>query len=108
VSNHTLPPIRARVAAGAALLDRNRPGWHVQVDPARLDMAAEYDDLLGQLLGHFQVGLDTLTPAGVKPWSFAVAHGFDLPPVEAGWGAYAQLTACWRSELLRRRGGEGR
>jgi hypothetical protein len=101
-------PITRRVAAGAALLDQVRPGWADLVDPQRLDMAAEYDDLLGQLYGHFQVGLDTLTPAGVKPWAFAVAHGFDLPPAEASWGAYGQLSDCWRRQLARRRDGAGR
>jgi hypothetical protein len=91
-----------RVAAGAALLDQARPGWAEQVEPDRLDMAAEYDDLLGQLYGHFQLGLDALSPDDAKPWAFAVTHGLDLPPAEASWGAYGQLTDCWRRQLAHR------
>jgi hypothetical protein len=97
-----------RVATRTALLDGARPGWADLIEPDRLNMTAEYDDLLGQLYGHFQVGLDTLTPADATPWAFAVAHGFDLPPAEASRGADAHLTECWRRQLTRRRDGGGR
>jgi hypothetical protein len=107
----TLPPIPDRAATGARLLDRERPGWAHQVDPERLDMTTARDDVLGQLYGDFQAGLDQLVacePTGqARPYSWASRHGFDLP-IDAGWGDYAQLTEAWRAELARRRGGAGR
>jgi hypothetical protein len=110
VSPPTLPPLADRVTAGARLLDRCRPGWTTLVDLDRLDMTLEYDDLLGQLYGNFQAGLNELIAADPKaqvhPYSWAVRHGFDLP-TDAGWGAYAQLTHAWRDELARRREGGG-
>jgi hypothetical protein len=107
-----LPPLADRVAAGAAVLDRLRPGWAGQVDPDQLDMTAEHDDLLGQLYGHYAIGLEALTQADPNqqtwPSMWAVNHGFDLLAYDTG--DYAELTGCWRALILarRRRGGEGR
>jgi len=107
----TLPPISDRVAAGARLLDRDRPGWAHHIDPERLDMTTAHDDVLGQLDGDFQAGLDQLVAcearAPARPYTWAARHGFDLP-IDAGRGDYAQLTEAWRAELARRRGGAGR
>jgi hypothetical protein len=106
-----LPPLADRVTAGAALLDRCRPGWATQVDPDRLDMAAEYDDLLGQLYGHYAVGLEEHSQADPArpawPWStFAYEHGFDLAADDPT--TYTQLDDAWRAELCHRRQGGGR
>jgi hypothetical protein len=109
VSPPTLPPIPERVAASARLLDR--PGWTNQVDSERLDMTTAHDDVLGQLYGDFQAGLDHVVAsppkAQARPYSWAARHGFDLS-IDAGWGDYAQLTEAWRAELACRRGGAGR
>jgi hypothetical protein len=111
----TLPPIPARAAAGAALLDRHRPDWHQQVDGDRLDLEDWRTDVLGQLYGTFGVGVHTLTPglseAEVDAWT--VAHGFDLDDTDLGLlagprGAYQALTDAWRDQLARRQGGDRR
>ena len=106
-----LPPLAHRVAAGAALLDRICPGWATQVDPDQPDMTAEYDDLLGQLYGHYVIGLDALIHASPDqqawPSMWAVNHGFDLLAYDTA--DCAELTDCRRALVLaRRRGGEGR
>jgi hypothetical protein len=116
VSTTTLPPLPERVARGAALLDQRRPGWAELVDPDRLDMQLEYEDVLGQLYGTFAEGINSL--AGHAFWpdpaavAFAVAHGFELGDDQPGRvGAprhYAELTGCWRAKLTHRRGGGAR
>ena len=111
----TLPPLPTRAAAGAALLDQRRPGWHQQVDRGRLDLEDWRADILGQLYGSFGAGVHKLTSglgeAEVDAWT--VAHGFDVDEVDLGLsagphGAYQALNEAWRGELTRRRGGERR
>ena len=111
----TLPPIPARAAAGAALLDQRRPGWHHQIDGDRLDLEDWRADILGQLYGSFGAGAHKLTgglsEAEVDAWT--VAHGFDLDDTDLGLSAgpraaYHALTDAWRDELTRRRAGERR
>jgi hypothetical protein len=106
----TPPPLAERVTAGARLLDRCRPGWATVVDPDRLDMAAEDQDLLGQVYGHHAIGLDELSQADpvrpVWPWStFAYEHAFDLAADDPT--TYRQLEDAWRAELRRRQQGGG-
>jgi hypothetical protein len=55
--------LAVRAAAGAALLDRHRPGWARRIDLDRLDLASAEDDVLGQLDGSFEEGLDALLDA---------------------------------------------
>jgi hypothetical protein len=95
----TLPPLPARAAAGAALLDLE--DWRT--------------DILGQLYGSFGAGVHKLTSglgeAEVDAWT--VAHGFDVDEVDLGLsagphGAYQALNEAWRGELTRRQGGERR
>jgi hypothetical protein len=111
----TLPPMHARVAAGAALLDQRRPGWRAQVDPGRLDLLDWRADVLGQLYGSFGAGVRTLTPglgeAEVDAWT--IAHGFDLGEADLARAAgpvaaYRVLTELWQAEVTRRRAGERR
>jgi transcriptional regulator with XRE-family HTH domain len=108
-------PRRARVAAGAALLDQRRPGWYLQVDGDRLDLEDWRADVLGQLYGSFGAGVHKLTSglgeAEVDAWT--VVHGFDVDEVDLGLsagphGAYQALTDAWRGELTHRQGGERR
>ncbi|HEY2958876.1 MAG TPA: hypothetical protein VGM21_11820 [Actinomycetota bacterium] len=107
MSPPTLPPLADRAAAGAVLLDRQRAGWAEHVDADRLDMQLEYDDLLGQLCGSFDEGVNALASPRIWPdpdaVAFAVDHGFELGDQERN---YADLTGCWRVEITRRRGGE--
>jgi len=107
----TLPPLTARAAAGAALLDQRWPGWHHQVDPGRLDLEDWRADILGQLYGTFGAGVHKLTgglsEAEVDAWT--VAHGFDvddldLRPSTGPVHAYLALTGAWQAELRRREG----
>jgi hypothetical protein len=110
-----LPPIPTRAAAGAALLDQQRPGWHHRVDGDRLDLEDWRSDVLGQLFGSFGAGLHKLTgglsKAAVDAWT--VAHGFDADDTDLGLSAgpraaYQALTDAWRAELARRQGGDRR
>jgi hypothetical protein len=109
----TLPSIPARVVAGAALLDRRRPAWHHQIDPARLDMEDCRVDVLGQLFGWFETGVRELAPdlEHSEQDAWIIAHGFDLDdadllPKGSSIDNYRVLTDAWRGELARRRGGE--
>jgi hypothetical protein len=103
-----------RATRGAALLDRHRPGWASEVDPARLDLASGEDDVLGQLYGSFDEGQDELArldpdrSAWVSRERWAAEYGFDLPQsvhLDREAAEYAALTTCWRSEIARRSGG---
>jgi len=101
--------VPVRVAKGAQLLDRCRPGWAAEVDPDRLDLRLEEDDVLGQLYGTFHQGLDELAAsdpaAQTLPDTWAAWHGFDLAGDEPA-RRYVELTAGWQAEIARRRGGE--
>ncbi len=46
-----------RVKAGAALLDRKRPGWANKVVAGTLDMSECDRCVLGQIFGDFELGL---------------------------------------------------
>jgi hypothetical protein len=96
-----LPAIGARVAAGAALLDRRQPRWWRQVDPARLDLADPAVDVLGQLYGQFEVGLAILGEPD------PVAGGFDLDASDAD-ADYPTLTGAWQQAIRQRRAAEDR
>jgi len=45
--------LAARVRAGVAYLDRNKPGWHELVIPEALSMASSCNCVLGQVYGNF-------------------------------------------------------
>jgi hypothetical protein len=108
--------IAERVAAGAALLDQHRPGWHRQVDLACLDARRDdYLDVLSQLYGDFEQGVGVLCEAEAGSatadvWGltsptncWARDHGFDIDtPVWDVIGAYAELADQWRAEIARR------
>jgi hypothetical protein len=108
--------IAERVAAGAAVLDQYRPGWHHQIDLACLDARRDdYLDVLSQLYGDFEQGAAALYEAATGSaaadvWgltsptnSWARDHGFDVDrPVWDVLGAYAELADQWRAEIARR------
>ena len=106
----TAPTAAERVARGAQLLDRERPGWAYKIDLARLDLADDCHCVIGQLWGG---------KAADYPWSAGTsalgldkvrqqAHGFETDPglaYEGRMAAYAELTALWIAEIRRRTGG---
>ena len=111
MSQSTLPPLPARVAAGAALLDVREPGWHEAIDPdalgryipgrVLLDHLAVhfYGDDLGAALATLSDTFTSLHDPGAQAW--LVAHGFASAPGEPT-GARAGLTARWQAEVRRR------
>lgn len=116
-------PIKARVARGAALMDKEHPRWWAEdyphpIDLDRLDLgdncgcvlgqtddgehSDEYDD--GPFEAHSEVlfGTDDLD-ALIR---LEIAHGFNA--ASNSQEEFAALTAEWRRAILARRGGEGR
>lgn len=113
--------IAERVAAGAAVLDRYRPGWHRQIDLACLNARArDYVDVLSQLYGgDYEHAISVLYEAeagsaAADVWgltspakSWARDHGFDIDtPVWDVIGAYAELADQWRAEIAGRQQGD--
>lgn len=67
-----MTPALERVALGAALLDRECPGWRDRVWPRTLDMMAVDQCLLGQVHGDYFHGATLLGLDGTA----AREHGF--------------------------------
>lgn len=85
-----LDAIRARVQAGAALLDQRMPGWWTRIDLATLNLAGCWDCVLGQLNHDYHAGRLSL---GLTPVQ-SVEHGFHAAHNRgAEWDA---LTDAWR------------
>lgn len=83
--------VQKRVAAGAAMLDREMPGWHAEVDVTVLDAAHQSRCVLGQLFGRYAFApVDGLA---------AVAHGFKAMSADE----VAALTGEWRRAIEARR-----
>lgn len=80
-------------AAGAALLDRERPGWENVITPHLLDINDMSRCILGQLYGHFDIGLYLLF--GRYSTLLARKYGFDTiesnsDELEAEWRRLVQ------------------
>lgn len=102
--------LAGRAAAGAAALDGRQSGWATRVDPDRIDLASNPGNPLTLLCGDFYEGLLALVHADPDPqvrshpYDWAVTHGFDIDAsVVDATAAYAELDACWRTEIARRR-----
>jgi len=96
----SLPPVRKRIQAGAALLDEKRGlEWRELVDIETLDMASPNEDILGQLFDHYSIGLCEL---GIRPHR-SVELGFSIIDPESSSADYefAVLTKCWREFVKR-------
>ncbi len=105
-----MPSARARVRAGAALLDAEEPGWREQISSSTLELADGSRCILGQLHGEFRRGLFR-----ARIWDGSSAHTGKLlgsaSPEDLGFFAitsegermadldYAFLTRAWREEL---------
>jgi hypothetical protein len=101
--------LASRAACGAAALDAQQPGWAARIVPDQIDLASDgnpltllYDDFHDGLLS--LVHADPEPRVRAHPYAWAVTHGFDLDAsVVDPTGAYAELDACWRMEIVKRR-----
>lgn len=75
-----------RVADGAAFLDDRSPGWAAKIDPDRLAMSDDRDDILGQIYGDYDEAVETL--------------GID-DPYELGLSD-TETGDCWKAEVRKR------
>jgi hypothetical protein len=99
----------ARVARGAALLDRVRPGWACEVAADRLAMESCDRCILGQLYGEYSLGFWTLTrPLDARKLFSAADHGFTLHASEQAapdadtFARFARLADAWRAAIRER------
>lgn len=93
---------QARVAAGAALLDRIAPGWWRRVRIRELDLRDECNCVTGQLFGTYAEGLRKLDLNAVD----AEHYGFHQDERDLGYGgSWWALTRAWRDEIRARRYG---
>lgn len=105
---------RGRVAEGARLLDRVRPGWAREIDLAILEMkptatrdaegivVASNRDIFGQLFGSWEAGYRALFPEARLGCEIAGEYGFDIAQNGDDW---SELTAAWFAEIRARTGG---
>jgi hypothetical protein len=113
-----------RVARGAALLDREYPGWHQRIDLSVLDLANSCRCILGQVyrpVAHIpgqqtswgqEDGYDTGTEDLNLNSGDIVDHGFDfcaedllLSAGRSPEALYAELDELWIGEIRKRTGG---
>ncbi len=85
-----------RVAAGAALLDRVKPGWRDLIDTDILDVRSINTCPLSQLFGGYASGLEALGMAKSDEAEQA-ALGFERDHAVD----YAELAAAWLLEIRR-------
>jgi hypothetical protein len=97
------------VGRGAALLDRECPGWENEIDLTRLDLSSVYDCVLGQIYGveparrryarpGYSYGREEL---GIGCIQASIDHGFSLG-CEPSW-SYRSLTDEWKHLIATRR-----
>jgi len=100
--------IQARVQAGAAWLDENRPGWIDRIDLATLDLGDPCRCVLGQEYGDWDEAPDALTE---QPESSDLGFDRDSFGYSPSWPEnrrrsavlYVELTAAWRDYITARR-----
>lgn len=72
--------LEAKVARGAALLDERCPSWRSEIKWDKLDMQSDKMDILGQLYGTFNKGMQLLLQPLIEIhgdyWSVANSYGF--------------------------------
>jgi hypothetical protein len=94
--------IAERVARGAALLDKQDPGWWQRIDLSTLDLKDVCNCVLGQL-GDTSDYFDICKSLDLRPHGTgergAVALGFNAVPLDE----YDPLTAAWRELIESRR-----
>lgn len=75
----------AKVNAGIALLDSEKPGWRDKIDLGTLDLGSCAVCILGQVFGEYETGIDELDINGYD-------YGFN-------GDNYRELTAAWKEAL---------
>lgn len=92
------------VEAGAALLDREQPGWAGRVDLVTLNLALCTECVLGQLFGDYHAARHRLsgTNDSVTSIQWAIEHGFTLMPGEPSV-QWSRLRELWVEQIEARR-----
>lgn len=96
------PTIEERVEAGAALLDREHPGWWRTIDVDKLAMEDKCRCVLGQIWGDYYLAPITLQDA--IRCGFDAAEDGDVALCRAEFDA---LTDTWWDLIQRRRAEAG-
>ena len=94
---------RERVAAGAAYLDDNEPGWAARIDLNRLNLGSCFGCILGQLYGSYS-GAPVFDEDDDRI-EVAEPLGFDTTGPWRGNPSYEHLNAAWRTEIAARTAG---
>lgn len=87
--------LHQRVKKGAALLDKEQPGWASKVNPDGLDMRSGSYCILGQAFGEYEDGTDHLDVEGRD-------YGFDLVYEVDDVSDWRILDALWIKEVQKR------
>jgi hypothetical protein len=92
-----------RVRAGATLLDSRVVGWAMLIDTARFDMSMCAGCAIGQTLGDYYSGCETLGLSDKQ----SVALGFHssvniLKDYDGAMDEYAALRSAWLAEIAAR------
>lgn len=91
--------IKARVARGAELLDREVPGWADKISLDELAMCSCAHCILGQLFGRF---LDGANKLNVDECEYGFEIGCDIN-APGRYSYYNRLNEHWRQEIHQRR-----
>lgn len=95
--------LREVVEAGAAFLDRKRPGWDREIDLTKLEMNSTNNCVVSQLFGEYLEGCEKLLGSQIDI-SRRQAYGFTLP-YAADSDDWAQLDREWTRLIASRRTG---
>ena len=87
----------ACAAAGAAFLDKRRPGWAERIDLDRLALADDCDCILGQLDGTYNRGLAALDLTFHEEFLLGFLSRRSAPE------SWDQLGDAWTAEIAKRR-----
>lgn len=92
------PTHAGMVTLGAARLDRQVPDWATRINLDTFDMASETDDVLTQVFGDYDKGIDRLF-GSMNLTADDIGHGY-APRTRL---AAAGLTEAWAREITARR-----
>jgi hypothetical protein len=62
--------VEDRVARGATILDKKRPGWVDLIDLGKLDLASNRQCVLGQVFGSFDLGSREVDVPNIDDYGF--------------------------------------
>ncbi|HYF29002.1 MAG TPA: hypothetical protein VEA36_01390 [Candidatus Paceibacterota bacterium] len=88
-----LDTAQERVAAGAALLDAQAPGWRDRIDVDRLSIQSCGRCMLAQLYGNYARGVKHL---GLDANGTTVRNGFNAGPGVS----FSELDRAWKAQIL--------